>query len=299
MLRPLFVTGSVGVLAGVGWLCNDPVPRAEPAGTLETAAAAISEADLAGPAECADGEPGEAPLTPTEEALERTIVTIRAARGRLADVPAYTAVFRKQEVIDGRLRDPQAMEVTLRHEPFAVHLRWIEGHPGRQMVYEADKHDGRMLVDPGGWRARLTGTLKLPIDGALALSEARRPVTKLGLAQMAETVLRHRLAERAASDTVTCTLSDEGDRVDGRPCLRNVVIRRDRETGGAFRKSVVLIDAQYGLPVAVRTYGWPVEEIPADELDEATLIERYDYTAIDFTSARRIADAASGMRAVR
>ena len=296
MLRPLLVVGSLGVLGGVAWVCGTSAParRPAPTGTLAAAAAALSEADLHA-ADAAETAPRAAAVSPTVDALDRTIATLREARERLADVPAYTAVFEKQEVIGGRLKDRQTMDVTLRHEPFAVHLAWVEGHPGRQLVYEADKRGGNMLVDPGGWRARLTGTLTVPIDGRMALSEARRPVTSVGLAAMAETVLRHRLAERAAADRVTCTLADEGDLVDGRPCLRNVVLHHSPETGGEFRKSVVLIDRQYGLPVLVRTYGWPGEDLPADELDEHTLIERYAYTGVDFTSARRVADAAAGM----
>jgi hypothetical protein len=45
---------------------------------------------------------------------------------------------------------------------------------------------------------------------------------------------------------------------------------------------VLDIDKELALPVNVATFGWPEpgESIPADRLDEATLIEHYRYSQI-------------------
>ena len=225
---------------------------------------------------------------PSTRALVRTVELLREGLAKIERVPAYTATFEKREVVNGVLLDPQVMDLTLRHEPFGVHMTWVAGDRGRTLLYEAGRHDGRMLVNPGGWRGRLTGTLRLEIDGGLAMREARHPITEIGLEELGRTLLRYRLKELNAASDAICSLSD-GYEFAGRPAWRNEMIYRTPAAGGEFRRSVALIDREWGLPVSVKTYGWPSADMAPEEIETRTLIERYSYTDVDFG---RFADAA-------
>ncbi len=219
--------------------------------------------------------------TPSARALRRTVDLLSDGLKRLDTVPAYTAAFEKREAVDGVLLDPQRMEMTLRHEPFGVHLAWVEGQRGRTLLYETGRNDGQMLVNPGGWRGRLTGTVRLDPEGTLAKREARHPVTNLGLRRLATKLLDYRRAELASAGEVTCTLSD-GHTHDGRPVWKNVLEYRTPGAGGEFRRSVALIDREWNLPVRLEVYGWPTPDVPPAQVDARTLIGRYSYTAVDF-----------------
>ena len=223
------------------------------------------------------------PADPSTRALRRTVELLRDGLERLEDVPGYTAMFEKREAVDGVLLDPQVMGMTLRHEPFGVHLAWREGQRGRSLLYEAGLHDGRMLVNPGGWRGRLTGTVRLDPNGALARRENRHPVTELGLKRLAAKLLAYRIDELGRAGDLICTLAD-GYEHDGRPAWRNVLEYRSPEANREFRRSIVLIDREWNLPVSVRTHGWPSADVPADELDARTLTGRYSYTDVDLAA---------------
>ena len=295
MLRRLSVLGSVLLLCGVGVVCGgigeDAAPAAAP-GSVAARAAAIDDAELLRVASTsANPRLAAAAADPSTRALARTVELLREGLATLDAVPAYTATFEKREVVNGVLLDPQVMEMTLRHEPFGVHLSWVEGQRGRRLLYECDCHDGKMLVNPGGWRGRLTGTLRLEIDGTLACRESRHQVTSLGLAELTKKLLRYRLAELKAASDVVCELSG-GHEFAGRPAWKNVLTYRSPEAGGEFRRSVVLIDREWSLPVSVHAFGWPSEELAPEELDARTLIERYAYTDVDFEAFGDAADAA-------
>ena len=289
MFRALSVLGSLGLLTGVGVVCGAAgggKERAAEACPVVSNEEAIRSAELAEAAAGAgDGEAAD----PSRAALLRTIGLLKNGLRTLADVPVYTAVFEKQEVVGGVLLDPQVMEMTLRHDPFAVHMSWLEGHPGRELLYVDGQNDGCMLINPGGWKQRLTGTLKLDIHGSLACREARHPCTSLGMGRLAKKLLRYRLAELEAASTVLCELTG-GHEFGGRPCWQNVLTYKDENAAGEFRKSILLIDEAWNLPVSVRTFGWPAEPVAADRLDDETVIERYAYTSVDLAPATRVAD---------
>jgi len=290
------VTGS-GMLTGIYWSFPPIFADAEP-----VASRAINAPALVRTASLDDAVPRELPdvrFTPAIEVHRRSIALLEEGIRRLERLPGYTAEFSKQEVVDGELTDSQKMTLKLRHEPFSVYMKWTEGKPGQELLYVDGKNDGEMIVKPGGWKGRVLGTLKLDPNGSMALSESRHPVTEVGLVNLAKTILDYRYDEADWTEGYDCRY--DRTEIDGRPCHRFTIVYDSPQDRPEYRKSVVCLDREWLAVTYIENYGWPAEDIPADRLDEETLVERYAYTDINLDTqlAAMDFDAANGKYGLR
>jgi hypothetical protein len=217
-------------------------------------------------------------------AMMMNMVLLEQGRRRLAEASDYTCTFFKQERIDSELSDGQFIELKMRHKPFSVYMKWLSGDKGREVLYVDGVDENRMTVHPGGWKARLVPALKLDPDGSLALRESRHPVTMVGLVKLCDEIVNRRRNELEHRHPVRCRLS-ENEVVNERPCYCFVSIYVDRKINEEYRKSIQYIDKEFLLPICVKNYAWPEEKQTfADDnaLDEATLIEHYAYSELQF-----------------
>src|SRR5882724_8434048 len=61
-------------------------------------------------------------------ALQLHLTLLELGKHQLESIPDYTATFLKQERVNGEdLQELQTVQLKLRHEPFSVHMEWIEG----------------------------------------------------------------------------------------------------------------------------------------------------------------------------
>ena len=200
----------------------------------------------------------------------------------LAKVPNYTAIFVKQELVNGELLDEQEMEMKVRHQPFSVYLKWATGEVGREVLYVDGMNDGRITAHGGGWKARLPA-LSLDPTGTMAMAESRHPITKAGLYCLAQMMVEiHRDDFQKKNYSRFEKLADE--EFDGRPCYVFLIEYRDRQASEHYRKSITYIDKEWSVPVYAKNYGWLNGEVPSDpaEYDAATLLEYYSYASIKF-----------------
>jgi hypothetical protein len=217
-------------------------------------------------------------------AMLMNLALLEQGRRRLAESSNYTCTFYKQERIGTELTDGQQIELKLRHKPFSVYMRWLSGDKGREVLYVDGADDNRMTVHPGGWKGRLVPALKIDPEGSLAMSEARHPVTMVGLAKLCDEIVGRRKIELERHHPVRCRLI-ENEVVNDRPCYCFVATYLNRKSSEEYRKSMQYIDKESLLPVCVKNYAWPDEKQTfADDnaLDEATLIEHYAYSDLQF-----------------
>ena len=217
-------------------------------------------------------------------AMLMNMALVEQGRRRLAESPDYTCTFFKQERIDSEMSDGQLIELKIRHKPFSVYMKWLSGDTGREVLYVDGLDDNRMTVHPGGWKARLVPALKLDPDGSLAMREARHPVTMVGLAKLCDEIINRRKIELDRRHPLRCRLI-ENEVVNGRVCYCFVSMYLDRKVSEEYRKSIQYIDKEWLLPVCVKNYTWAeAKQTFADEkaLDEATLIENYAYSELQF-----------------
>ena len=215
------------------------------------------------------------------DALQHSLSCLEAGYEKLLKIPKYTAVFSKQERLNGNLQDEQVMQVKLRHKPFSVYMKWLVGDAGKEVLYVEGQHENRLLVKFGGWKARMIPTLFLEPDGTLALSEARYPITQFGFRPLVETLIGYRRHDVITNAPLVCEMTEAQDDW-GRDCYRFVVEYTDSTKSDVYRKTVLYIDQQLLLPVCIRNYTWPGphDTLVQPQLDESTLLEYYAYRDI-------------------
>ncbi len=213
-------------------------------------------------------------------ALLVNLLMLEKSERLLKQVSDYTATFQKQERINGKLTELQVMLMKVRHRPFSIYMKWLKGDRGRQVLYVEGQNDNKMLVKFGGWKSRLPA-LKLDPNSALALAEARYPITKAGMLQIVEEILPYRRRDLQNADKVQCLLQ-AGVEFEGRQCYACVVEYTDRNYSPTYRKSILLLDQETFLPVAVKNFTWPdlVEHVDPNDVDGSTLLEYYAFTNV-------------------
>jgi len=229
------------------------------------------------------------PADPVYDALKLKVQQLEQGRKFLQETPDYTAVFSKQELVGGELLDLQDIYLKCRHQPFSVYLRWLSGDEGREVLYTDGANNGEMLVHGGGWKARLP-SLSISPNSPLAMAESRYPVTKAGILGTVEIMLEcHR--EDVQSRRLAKCEKLEDQKFDTRMCSVFVVEYADAKTSPTYRKSITFIDQEWNVPIYTQNFGWPTahETATGDALDEATLIEYYTFTEVEFR--QQLADA--------
>lgn len=213
-------------------------------------------------------------------ALKFTSALLSKGMETFAEVPDYTATFYKQERMNGTLGDGQTIELKLKHEPFSVYMKWISGDSrGQQAIYVDGQHDNQLLVQPGGIKGRLTGVMFLDPEGALAMAQARHPVTQVGLVELAKTLLHHQQQDLERGHGFQCELRDDLTYED-RECWVFTCVYDSPEVNSEYRKSIVYVDKELSMPVCVKNFCWAVDANP-ETIDEETLIEFYAYSNLE------------------
>jgi hypothetical protein len=242
------------------------------------------------------GLPGAAPsalspaeLSPAEQALRTKVARLEAGRAFLESVPDYTCQFSKQELVAGELLEEQLMWMKIRHAPFSVYMKWLTGDEGREVLYVDGRYEGKMVVHGGGWKAKLPA-MTIDPEGSLAMGESRYPVSKVGLLELIRLMLSFHAHDLSSRNFTDCQQLP-AEEFDGRLCDSFVIEYRDAASSPNYRKSLVLLDQEWGVPLYTCNYGWPDEHctLTGEELDEATLVECYTYSQVQFRS--ELADA--------
>ncbi len=195
-----------------------------------------------------------------------------AALLRTRRIQGYRCTVYKRERVHGELGGTQKAKLEIRHEPFSVHIRFLEpaSVAGEEAIYVAGQNDGKILAHATGILGWL-GTVRLDPKGSRAMQGNRYPITEAGLLNLLE-----RFVEVCDGDTVEhCTIGlQEGVLVDGRGCDRVALIEDRPAADPGFSRLLVLVDHDAGVLVhfelhALGRHGGEV------------LIERHTFTDLE------------------
>ena len=219
----------------------------------------------AGPALAQAPKPRVHPLTKAIGYAERSL----AAANRL---PAYTATFTRRELVKGEPNQGKAA-VKFRAEPFSVYLRFLDPESaGRQILYVDGAHGGKLLAREATGMKSMMGTVELAIDSPLITSQSRYPITRMGVANLADGVLTQWRKESRFGECDVQYFPDT--ELGGRPV---VVIESSHPTPRRdfpFAKTQLWIDKATMLPVRKMNWEWRRRD------GKPILAEDYAYTDV-------------------
>jgi len=208
--------------------------------------------------------PGEHPLMPA-------IDLARAGLARIEQVPGYSAVLVKRELIGEELSDTEYMFVKKRQQPFSVYMYLLgsEELKGQEVIYVEGENDGNMWAHSTGLES-MFGTVSIAPNSWIAMRGQRYPTTEIGIL-----TLTRRLIELAGKDAQygECKVNVyRGAKINNRLCTCIEVIHPVPRRNFHFHLARIFVDDELVVPVRYVAYGWPKK--PGDP---PVLMEEYTY----------------------
>jgi Protein of unknown function (DUF1571) len=223
------------------------------------------------PAALSSAKPTE-PATP-ETPIARAIREIADCQARYQGVTDYTCTLFKQERIAGRLIPVHIMAMKVRTKPQSIYLKFQQPARGREAIYVAGRHGGRVLAHDVGFNKLLAGTLELEPRSARAMEDCRHPITEAGIGPLLETVSKRWSLELKPEDSIVQFNDDM--QIGSTRCTMIESIHPERGAAFLHHKVRVFIDTELGLPIRFEAYDWPKR--PGTEPE---LTEEYTYTGL-------------------
>jgi hypothetical protein len=225
---------------------------------------------------------GSPPATP--KVVEKALEAARSSRDSLQKLPGYTCTFTKQEQVNKKgplLR--QVMTLKFRREPFSVYLKFVEPHPGREVLYVDGKNKGKLLVHEPSGLVAMVGTIALAPTSSDVMKENRYPVTMIGMEKMIDTAIGD--WEDAGKDADIQVDMYPQAKVGDAECTMFETMHPASGPGLKYHKSRLYIDKKTNLPIRSEQYAFP-----AKAGDEPPLFEEYTYSNLQLDTPPGDAD---------
>jgi hypothetical protein len=282
-----WIVGSVpGLLAGASWYFTEPLGTPPAVATLGPGAAPTPATAAPTPDAPEAPPPASARLGWAEDrvdgdpAKQQLLDTLLIVQDRLAAHGGYTATFRKQERIRGKLTAEQTIFSKVRRAPFAVYFRFLKPSAGKEVVYAEGRHDGHMIAHETGLARRLIPRLKVAPDSTLALAENRHPITNAGLFKLVDKLVGYR--ELDLDDELAETILDWHADESGVRRPRSVHLHKEYRPERPFAYVEIRYDPETYLPQEFLGYDWPADRDTPIVPENLQLGERYVYEDVRF-----------------
>jgi hypothetical protein len=204
------------------------------------------------------------------------LALLHKGRGLMKRVDAYTAVFIREEQIDGKMRKPETLFMKFRR-PFSVYMKWIkEPNKGREVLYVDGKNNNHLKVHVGGLLNIFLPAINIAPENPHVLRNSRHPITQAGLENMIDSLIQQfELSKKRGHLT---TVYHGVEKMGGAETYKiERILPRDK--GYYCWRLIMNLDKQSGLPVKVQVYNWDNE-----------LVERYTYQSVILNAPLNDAD---------
>ena len=204
------------------------------------------------------------PLKPAIRHAQVCLDKINAIQG-------YECTFSKKEVVGNELVS-QTMKMKVRHEPFSVYMFFLEPAKGREVIFVTGRNDNKLQVHETGL-ASLIGTLSLAPEDSRVMAENRYPITRAGLANMAQTVITQWQAECQFGETDVKYFEDA--KVGDYKCRVIESSHPQPRKQFPYHMTRLWIEEKSGMAVRVQQFGFPKKKDT-----KPPVVEDYAFTAI-------------------
>jgi Protein of unknown function (DUF1571) len=203
---------------------------------------------------------GEHPLAPVIRALK---ISQEELDRNIRD---YSCTFAKRERVNGELGDYQYILLKVMHQPFSVYMAFQKPFAGREVVYVHGQNDGKLTVLDAGF-ARVLGKISLDPTGTRAMSGQKRPITDVGIRNLAAKLTKMWESEMQFAECEVTT--KPGTKVEGRMTTMVQVKHPTPRQNFKFYTARVFFDDELKIPVHFDAYTWPAQEGGEPQLEES------------------------------
>jgi hypothetical protein len=246
-----------------------PKPAASSTGSQRAASPEMVAAADKAPSSLGLGKPtntASAPDKPAETSIERAIRTIAACQARYDRVEDYTCTFFKRERIAGRMTALHVMDMKVRTKPQSIYFKFQQPAQGREAIYIAGRHSGKVLAHDVGLNKLIAGTLQLEPTSSRAMEDCRHPITEAGIGPLLDTLAKRWAIELNSQESVITF--NEDMLVGEQRCTMIESTHPQRRPHFLHHKVRVFIDQETGLPIRFEAYDWPKHHRAQAELSE-------------------------------
>ena len=176
---------------------------------------------------------------------------LRQAEAACDGVTSYTAVFHKQQRIDGKLLPEETILLKYR-KPLSLYMKWIKApYKGSELLYVEGWNENRIRAHRGGILRFITRNLD-PTDPGL-MEDNLRPVTSTGIGYLLKAVAMN---IRKAIKVGEVTLAERGEEmVYGRKTqVLEVLFPKEKAQDYEGYRYVINQDIESKILVRIRTY---------------------------------------------
>jgi hypothetical protein len=206
-----------------------------------------------------------------ESPIARALAAIERCQVRYQQVRDYTCTFSKRERIKGQLTPLHLITMKVRTEPRSIYLKFQKPSAGREAIYIAGRHNGKVLAHDVGLNRLLAGTLHLDPNGGRAMEDCRHPISEAGIGPLLKTLETRWASELDPTESVVLFRGDQT--VGTRRCTMIETTHPQKLPEFLFYRVRLYIDAELGLPIHFEAYDWP-----SSPQGTAEMVEEYSYS---------------------
>lgn len=210
----------------------------------------------------------------------------KTSRDQVQKLSDYQYTFTAREMVRNQLSQ-QKMTMKIRQQPFSVYVKYIDPHPGREVIYVEGENKGKLLVHEDGFKS-LAGTLSFDPHSDQAMRENRYPITQAGMAFMLDAIIGMWQQEMNFGEAKLAYYPQA--KIDGSPCKMYEVTHPVARDHFKFHKTRLYIDVKTALPVRVEQYAFPqagAEPQLVEEYTFSNLQTNLGMTANDFSTKNK------------
>ncbi|MGC2425267.1 MAG: DUF1571 domain-containing protein [Nitrospirota bacterium] len=205
---------------------------------------------------------------------------LNAMSGAYSKVEDYTAIFYKQERVNGTVLPEEEIQLKFK-KPFEIYMKWLPPgpHAGREALYVQGENGGKIAGREGGFLGFLRGNYDP--NGKLAMRKNRHPITDLGLGKLIEAVDKDVKRGRERGELKLTLLGE--DEVYGRKAWH--ILKETPAEGYYAPKMEMWVDEAIQLPIKLRIFG------PGDKF-----LESYGYSDLKINAGLKDEEFTKGYK---